>query len=106
MSEYAIQIPDSLLATIQQVAKQKRISVNEFFLTAVRNSLVTIPSTQKHKPSNPQQFSEEDHLLSTVQPLENEELSERWANYFATARKAPEEFMMDMIDEPPQPRIF
>lgn len=91
MSEYAIQIPDSLLATVQQIAEKNRISVNEFFLTAVRESLVTIQSMQKDKQSNPQKLSEEGSCLDTAHSFSQKkayDLSERWANYFITARKS------------------
>jgi hypothetical protein len=105
MSEYAIQIPDSLLATVQQVASKNRISVNQFFIIAVKESLATLQAIQKHK--HPIEFSEEGAFLPTTQPLEStSDLSERWENYFALARKAPDEFMADVIDELPQQRIF
>jgi antitoxin VapB len=29
-----------------------------------------------------------------------------WEDYFANSRLAPEEFMTDIIDDPPQERIF
>ncbi|MDM8559103.1 hypothetical protein [Candidatus Parabeggiatoa sp. HSG14] len=104
MSEYALQIPDSLLATVQQVAEKNRISVNQFFLTAVKSSLVTIQAMQKHK--YPIELSE-GSFSDPAQPLEKaSDLSERWKNYFATARKAPDEFMADVIDELPQQRVF
>jgi hypothetical protein len=75
MSEYAIQIPDSLLATVQRAAAKNHISVNQFLLTAARNSLIT---------------------SQTEQTLEGQaDLSERWENYFAIARNAPDEFMED-----------
>ena len=105
MSEYAIQIPDSLLAKVQQVAEKNRISVNQFFLTAVKESLVAIQFMQKHKQSNPIELSKDGRFSGT--PLERaSDLSERWENYFATARKAPDDFMADVIDELPQQRVF
>ncbi len=105
MSEYAIQIPESLLATVQQVAEKNRISVNQFFLTAVKNSLVTIQSLQKDK--QPIELLEDGRFSDSAQPLEKaSDLSERWKNYFATARKAPDDFMADVIDELPQQRVF
>ncbi|MDM8563778.1 hypothetical protein QUF54_10540, partial [Candidatus Marithioploca araucensis] len=103
MSEYAIQIPESLLATVQQVAEKNRISVNQFFLTAVKNSLVTIQSLQKDK--QPIELLEDGRFSDSA--LEKaSDLSERWKNYFATARKAPDDFMADVIDELPQQRVF
>jgi hypothetical protein len=105
MSEYAIQIPDSLLATVQQVSEKNRISVNQFFLTAVKNSLVTIQSLQKDK--QPIELLEEGSFSGSVQPqISDQDLSERWENYFALARKAPDDFMADVIDEFPQQRDF
>ncbi|HEW98288.1 MAG: hypothetical protein DRR16_30695 [Candidatus Parabeggiatoa sp. nov. 3] len=97
MSEYAIQIPDSLLAVVQEVAEKNSISVNQFFLTAVKESLATIQAMQKHK--HPIELSEEGRFLGSAQPLERAyDLSERWENYFALARKAPDEFMANVVD--------
>jgi len=105
MSEYAIQIPDSLLAVVEEVAEKNRLSVNQFFLTAVKESLATIQAMQKQK--HPIELSEDGRFLDSAQPLERTyDLSERWENYFALARKAPNEFMADVIDELPQQRIF
>jgi hypothetical protein len=81
MSEYVVQIPDDLLETIKQVARQKRISVNQFFLTAIQNNLLV---------------SENDKFLNNHQ----EDLAQRWEHYFKTARVAPESFMNDVADEP------
>jgi hypothetical protein len=84
MAEYTLQISDNLLAKIQQVAEKKQISVNQFFLMAIHESLENIQSTPK-QPAN---------------------LSKSWANYFVTARQAPDEFMEEVIDDFPQQRDF
>ena len=86
MSESVLQISGSLLTMIQQAAEKNHVSVNQFLLTAARNSLATVQSEQTLENSN--------------------DLSKRWKNYFATARKAPEEFMEDIVDELPQQRIL
>jgi hypothetical protein len=84
MTEYIVQIPDDLLESIKQVARQKRISVNQFFLTAIQNNLL---------------ISENNDFSNSHQ----EDLAQRWEHYFKTARVAPESFMTDVVDEPSQP---
>ncbi|MDM8569421.1 hypothetical protein QUF50_07950 [Thiotrichales bacterium HSG1] len=86
MSESVLQISGSLLTMIQQAAEKNHLSVNQFLLTAAKNSLATVQSEQTFKNSN--------------------DLCKRWENYFATARLAPEEFMEDIVDELPQQRIL
>ncbi len=44
MTEYTLQIPDNILATVRQIAEKNHISVNQFLLTATINSLLTANS--------------------------------------------------------------
>ena len=35
MSNYALRVPDSLLAYVRQVAEEEHVSMNQFFVTAI-----------------------------------------------------------------------
>lgn len=51
MSEYTLQIPDDLLSTIQQLAAQQRVSVNQFLVSMIKNN---VDKPQKNlKPRQP-----------------------------------------------------
>ncbi len=87
MSESVLQISGNLLTMIQQAAEKNHISVNQFLLTAARNSLVTAckapveiieDTNSSYEQAMTAAFAEMDEGLPLGgQPLVRESLYER-----------------------------
>ena len=46
MSQYALRVPDSLLARARKVAEQDHTSINQFFVVAIAEKLAAMDSEQ------------------------------------------------------------
>jgi hypothetical protein len=46
MSQYALRVPDSLLARARKVAEQDHTSINQFFVVAIAEKLASMESEQ------------------------------------------------------------
>jgi len=78
MTEYTLQIPDNILATVRQIAEKNHISVNQFLLTATINSLLTANSIDvTHEQVMID--AEIDKIPLTEQPL-------KWGSFLQVAR--------------------
>jgi len=58
MSQYAMRVPDSLLARARKVAEQDHISINQFFVVAIAEKLASMESerlliAQRAERTNP-----------------------------------------------------
>jgi len=58
MSQYALRVPDSLLARARKVAEQDHTSINQFFVVAIAEKLASLESEQiriskRAKKANP-----------------------------------------------------
>ena len=58
MSQYALRVPDSLLARARKVAEQDHTSINQFFVVAIAEKLASLESerlliTQRGERANP-----------------------------------------------------
>ena len=42
MSNYALRVPDSLLAYVRQVAEEEQVSMNQFFVMAIAEKVSTL----------------------------------------------------------------
>ncbi|MCK5876771.1 MAG: hypothetical protein KAG43_03990 [Candidatus Marithrix sp.] len=86
MSESVLQISGSLLTIIQQAAEKNHISVNQFLLTAAKNSLVTVckapteDTNSSYEQAMTAAFAEMDEGL----PLGGQPLN--WGNCLQIAR--------------------
>lgn len=60
MSEYTLQIPDDLFTTVQQLAAQQRVSVNQLLISVITAYLS--PATEIYSDEDIAQWIQDDQL--------------------------------------------
>ena len=67
MSNYALRVPESLLAYVRQVAEEEHVSMNQFFVTAIAEKVSDIHRNQNVCTAIQRGF--QDHFVGGIAQL-------------------------------------
>ena len=74
MSQYALRVPDSLLARARKVAEQDHTSINQFFVVAIAEKLAAMDSEQARMAKRAERASSKA-VLSILERVKDREVA-------------------------------
>jgi hypothetical protein len=74
MSQYALRVPDSIMARARKVAEQDHTSINQFFVVAIAEKLASLESERRFMAKRAERANPKA-MLSVLDRVKNREVA-------------------------------